>query len=202
MKRLLSVCAMGCLLAGSTGASAGEPGLFPSYGRRAKPIASPRRPARWTSGVSSLFGRSFIVKTATNPVPPAPGVEPDYQPIPQSATRYLQTEPMPYSQIEPLPAGVPGGVDFMELYHRVKYEDKHNIHPCAVTKIVRVMDPCYDPRACCEPRCVYVQICVPPCGCPPKIKVSRRGRKVKYDYGEYEVELVSKKGTVYVDYDD
>jgi hypothetical protein len=46
-----------------------------------------------------------------------------------------------------------------------------------------------------------VKICVPPCGCA-KVKVSREGRRVKYDYGKYSVEVTSKNGKVYVDYDD
>ena len=57
----------------------------------------------------------------------------------------------------------------------------------------------YDCTAC-GPQCVYVEICVPP-GCP-EIKVSRGGRKVKYDYGDYKVEIESKDGVVFVDYDD
>jgi hypothetical protein len=61
--------------------------------------------------------------------------------------------------------------------------------------------------SCCEPEpvCVYIQICVPPesCDCKcPEIKVSRKGSKIKYDYGDYEVEITSKDGVVKVDYDD
>lgn len=103
----------------------------------------------------------------------------------------------------------------MQLYHCVEVEDRHNIHPCAVTKIVSVMDPCPQTcntgcgtcdscnscGSCCPPGCVFVQICVPPCGCP-EVKVSRRGKKVKYDYGSYEVEIYSDDGVVKVDYDD
>ena len=106
------------------------------------------------------------------------------------------------NSIPPAPEGSePTAVQPIELYPRVKYEDHHNIHPCAVSKIVAVQDPCYDPCSCCAPKYVYVKICVPPCGCE-KIKVSRHGRKVKYDYGKYEVEIKSKRGVVYVDYDD
>ncbi|MEZ6045159.1 MAG: hypothetical protein R3C11_06170 [Planctomycetaceae bacterium] len=35
----------------------------------------------------------------------------------------------------------------VQLYHCAKVEDRHNIHPCAVTKIVSVLDPC--PQPCC-----------------------------------------------------
>jgi hypothetical protein len=42
---------------------------------------------------------------------------------------------------------------------------------------------------------------VPPCGCP-EIKTSHSGKRVTYDYGEYEVDITSKNGKVVVDYDD
>jgi hypothetical protein len=84
----------------------------------------------------------------------------------------------------------------IELFACVKVEDRDNIHPCAVPMIVAIADPC---NPCC---CRYVQICVPPCGCPPKIETSRHGTKVEYDYGEYEVEIKSKKDYVVVNYDD
>jgi len=115
----------------------------------------------------------------------------------------------------------------IELFACVEYEDKHNIHPCAVTKIVAVKHPgkkkchkgflglscgrcnlccdtcnsCGSCDSCCDPGCVYIQICVPPCDCAD-VKISRNGAKVKYDYGEYEVEIKSKDGIVKVDYDD
>jgi len=91
------------------------------------------------------------------------------------------------------------------LFHSVRYEDLRNIHPCAVTKIVSIKDPCWKPDPCsCECQvapCVLVKICVPPCGCP-KVRVTRNGSKVKYDYGKYEIEIYSKNGYVKVDYDD
>ena len=91
------------------------------------------------------------------------------------------------------------------LFHCVRYEDLRNIHPCAVTKIVSIKDPCWKPDPCsCECQvapCVLVKICVPPCGCP-KVRVTRNGSKVKYDYGKYEVEISSRNGVVKVDYDD
>lgn len=83
----------------------------------------------------------------------------------------------------------------IELFACVKVEDRDNIHPCAVPMIVAVADPC---NPCC---CRYVQICVPPCDCP-KVETSHHGTKVEYDYGEYEVEIKSKKDYVVVNYDD
>ncbi|MAT16812.1 MAG: hypothetical protein CMJ46_16255 [Planctomyces sp.] len=141
--------------------------------------------------------------TVSFQAPDAPPAEP--LPYPQEPTSVYSDGPALSSGMSAAP---------MQLYHCVEVEDRHNIHPCAVTKIVSVLDPC--PPACgscggcdscnscgtCCPRgCVFVQICVPPCGCP-EVKVSRHGSKVKYDYGEYEVEITSDDGVVKVDYDD
>lgn len=120
-----------------------------------------------------------------------------YQPDPPPApATEMESAPAPMSVHEQ--AAAP-----MALYHCVRYDDRDNIHPCAVPMIVSVPDPCAcsNPCSCCTPSCVQVQICVPPCGCP-EIKRSRHGNKVKYDYGKYEVEIKSKDGVVYVDYDD
>ena len=97
-------------------------------------------------------------------------------------------------------AGPHPGFGGYPLFSRVEVEDRHHIHPCAVPTIVQVLDPCADACDSCGPRCVYVEICVPP-GCP-EIKVRRHGRKVKYDYGDYKVVVTSRDGYVKVDYDD
>lgn len=105
---------------------------------------------------------------------------------------------MPVTDAMPLQMGA---MDPMGLFPCVEYDDLDNVHPCAIKKIVQVIDPCYDRDSCCPPTYVSVMICVPPCGCE-KVKISRGGRKVKYDYGKYEVEIKSKNGVVKVDYDD
>jgi hypothetical protein len=118
--------------------------------------------------------------------------------------------PVPTPMVETLPPmsvpAVPGqGAEAVALYHRVRYEDPRNIAPCAVPMVVSVRDPCdtcCGKRDCCCPRnYVFIQICVPPCGCP-KVKESRCGFKVSYDYGKYQIEITSRKGEVKVDYDD
>ena len=92
------------------------------------------------------------------------------------------------------------------LYHCVRVKDECNIAPCAVPQIVMVKDPCAvcDPcNPCAAPKCVAVQICVPPCSeCPPRVTCKRDGEYVKYDYGKYRVEITSRNGVVTVDYDD
>jgi hypothetical protein len=98
---------------------------------------------------------------------------------------------------------VPAAVQVIELFPCVTYEDYGHIHPCAVRTVVAVKDPtcCPDPCGCCQPGCVYVEICVPPCG-PYKYEIKRRDHsKIEYDYGRYEVEITSRNGVVHVDYD-
>lgn len=99
--------------------------------------------------------------------------------------------------------GVPIGPP-VELFHCVKYKDLDNIAPCAVPLIIQVKDPCacHNPCSCCAPRCVNVKICVPPCGCPPRIKCRKDGEHIEYDYGDYEIDVRVKDGYIEVDYDD
>ena len=89
------------------------------------------------------------------------------------------------------------------LFTRVKYVDAKEMHPCAVPKIIRVNDPCAckDACGCCAPQCVYIQICVPPCGCED-VRCRRDGDRVRYDYGKYAVDVRVKKGYIVVDYQD
>lgn len=180
MKRALILTLLGVTLIPAAGAVAGD---FLFFKARSRDVNKPD------------------LRLASQPTllvpPPAPAAEE----IPPGAVPYGSYGP----SLAPVPHGpqplepIPG--DAFPLFHRVKYEDRDNIHPCAVPIIVPVQDPCADPCKSCGPQCVYVEICVPP-HCTPEIKYSKGGRKVKYDYGEYTVELESKRGVVYVDYDD
>jgi hypothetical protein len=114
----------------------------------------------------------------------------------------------PGAEVPPAPGGATSAGPTpapIQLFQCVKYKDLHHISPCAVPKLVKIVDPCWkpDPCSCCQQcaPCVYVKICVPPCGCE-RVKVSRHGHKVRYDYGKYAVDVVSKNGKIYVDYDD
>ena len=49
--------------------------------------------------------------------------------------------------------------------------------------------------------CRYIEICVPP-DCKPCISTSPSGRKIEYDYGDFEVEIYNRKRYVVVNYDD
>lgn len=91
----------------------------------------------------------------------------------------------------------------IELFPNVRYKDVRRIAPCSNPIIVQVKDPCATRCGTCEPQCVAVQICVPPCECPPRITTSRDGCKVTYNYGKYKVHVLScpRKGEVVVNYD-
>lgn len=102
----------------------------------------------------------------------------------------------------PIPEGtVITGAAPVGLYCNVRYKDLKNIHPCAVEKIVAVPNPCPDPCSCCSQDCVFIKICVPPCDCY-ETKCKKSGRKITYDFGDYEVEISAVRGTIVVDYDD
>ena len=85
------------------------------------------------------------------------------------------------------------------LYTNVKYKDRHEMSPCAVPKIIAVKDPC--DNGCCGPKCVYIQICVPTCGCE-LISCKRNGDRIRYDYGKYAVDVRVKRDHIEVDYQD
>jgi hypothetical protein len=144
--------------------------------------------------------------------PPAPGIDGAVPPgpapqmtVPQAPSLQPVPSPQPVPSLGPAAAGGPpiamaAGV---ELYPRVKYHDRRHIAPCAVPMVVAVQDPCArrDPCAACgPPKCVLVEICVPPCGCP-KICTKHNGTKVRYDYGKYAVNITSRHGVIVVDYD-
>jgi hypothetical protein len=89
------------------------------------------------------------------------------------------------------------------LYPRVRAKDCDDIAPGAVPVVIAIRDPniCRKPCRCCPPTCVFVQVFVP--ACPPrKVEVDDHGAKLDLDYGEYEIEIESRKGVITVEYDD
>ena len=133
--------------------------------------------------------------------------------------------PIYFTQDVPAPAGempkampdpVSGG-EAVALFHCVKYKDLDEMAPCAVPTVIKVLDPCPQPKccdpcgACCPapPKCVYIQICVPtpnPCACAcdrgPKVTCNGSGTRTRYDYGKYAVDVRVKDGYIEVDYQD
>ena len=87
------------------------------------------------------------------------------------------------------------------LFHRVKYKDLDEVAPCHTVKIIKVRNPCK--RCCTDPDCVNIQICVPETCCDdPRICSIFGGRRVRYDYGKYEVDVRVKRDYIEVDYQD
>ena len=87
------------------------------------------------------------------------------------------------------------------LYTNVKYTDRHEMAPCAISRIIAVKDPCASKDSCCGPQCVFIEICVPPCGCE-LVSCRRNGDRIRYDYGKYAIDVRVKKGYIQVDYQD
>jgi hypothetical protein len=99
------------------------------------------------------------------------------------------------------------------LWPFVRYEDRDNIAPHAVRQIVAVQHPgdrhgrarharvgCA--HAGCGQEFVFIEICVPRCR-RPEIDIKRKdGSKVEFDFGDYEVVILSRDGWITVDYDD
>ena len=153
----------------------------------------------------ALAGKSSILRGPSHAASLQPILLTQPQPVPE-VPGALPPGSLPAPSTVPGPTGyAPTMIMMAPVFHRVEYEDLHNIHPCGVPAIVQVPDPCACScghcNACCAPQCVSVQICVPPCSCAD-IKVRKDGRYVKYDYGKYEVEIKVRDGYVKVDYDD
>jgi hypothetical protein len=152
---------------------------------------------------------------ANGPVLQAPALDPVRQAPPNDGVPPAPlppvTSPAPPSAL-PLPEAAPGFVaaggppmqlaPAPPLFRKVKYRDRRHIAPGAVPMYVAVRDPCdrRDRCACGPPKCVLVEICVPPCGMP-KITSRHDGTRVRYDYGQYAVNITSKHGVVVVNYD-
>lgn len=137
--------------------------------------------------LARLISRQTLQGPALPPEPiPDPGVGAPPYAMPGVGGAYLP------------PDAVIGGPS--AIYPRVVYRDRKNIAPCAVPTVVQAPDPC--PNPCVRgPQCVSVEVCVPPCAVAD-VRVTRRGNKIKYDYGKYAVELTARNGAVVVDYDD
>lgn len=159
---------------------------------------------RLVSTKGDVYGKPVAFLEVVPTPGPSPTPTPLFVPTPSPETAPPSLQPVPEPYTESIPYSGDPGFQTVELYHRVKYEDLDNVHPRAVKKIVAVKNPSSKRAVCntCVPPCVYVMICVPPSG-RFEYDVKRKDySKVEYDYGDYEVEITSKNGIVYVDYDD
>ena len=102
---------------------------------------------------------------------------------------------------EDMPAFVEPAAVVIPLYTNVRVMDAHEMSPCAQPKIIAVKDPCACEDDCCAPPCVYIQICVPTCGCE-LVSCRRNGDRIHYDYGTYAVDVRVKRNHIEVDYQD
>lgn len=136
----------------------------------------------------ALVGQNDIaLPPQLSPVP-----DPGYAPS-------VQYAPTPNAYPAPAPSGYVVTGAPVEIYQNVKYRAARNIAPCAVPTVIQVPDPC-NKDACCK-TCVNVQVCVPPCD-PLKVRVTRDGRNVRYDFGKYAVSVRSIGNHVVVHYED
>lgn len=100
-----------------------------------------------------------------------------------------QGTPVAYSEyvVEAAPA--------ISLYTNVRVRDARNIHPCAVSRIVQVNDPC---DKCCK---VFVEICAPPCA-NETVRCFRNGNRIRFCYGKYSVDVITRRNDIVVNYND
>jgi hypothetical protein len=126
------------------------------------------------------------------PLPPVglPG-SPSALPLPEATPGFVAAGSPPM-QLAPAPP----------LFRKVKYIDRRHIAPGAVHMYVAVRDPRerHERGLSGPPKCVLVEICVPPYGMP-KITSRHDGTRVRYDYGQYAVNITSRHGVVVVNYD-
>jgi hypothetical protein len=88
------------------------------------------------------------------------------------------------------------------LYKRVRVRDRHNIARNARPMVIAIKDPaaCGHTCDCCANRVSYVQVMAPPRE-PKCVTVSPCGRKIRMDFGKYEIDIVSHPNMIKVDYD-
>ena len=101
-----------------------------------------------------------------------------------------QGTPVPYAEYV-----VEQPVQVIQLYRNVRVRDRHNVHPGGVRKIVSVPDP----RDNCSR--VNIEICVPPCA-NETVRCYRNGDRLRFCYGKYSVDVVSRRRDVVVNYND
>lgn len=189
MKRLFVVAVAGCMTIGLiASASAAKKNTLkvPRLGKQvpATPV-SRRVPATPNQDLE--------------PVPEAPGGPIDTALVPWTnhpvpATAKVPLEPN-YTPVEHVDEAIP-------MFENVRYVGRRRMAPCAESKVIVIRDPCQPllTSPCCR-KCVAIRICVPTCGCEC-IKASRLGNRVRYDYGEYAVDVRITRGRVVVAYRD
>ncbi len=104
------------------------------------------------------------------------------------------TPPAPATPIIPVPDSPGYSPEPIVLYTNVEYDDRDEIPRCAVPTVIAIPDPCNP--GCCR----YIEVCVIP-DCEPRVRTSPSGLKIRYYYGDFEIEITNKRRSVEVEYD-
>jgi len=163
----------------------------------ASTISMAREPIQAPPALGRVDYQAQYSPVPTPSIPPAPGTLHGDPPVISGAIIY-DAQP----GLSPIPADIQPGVvvcdacngGHISLYKKVNVHHARKIHPCAVSKIVSVPDPC---NPC---KCVFIEICVPPCQCDEVVCHPRRNRTV-FHYGEYSVKVTERNGFLVVNYD-
>jgi hypothetical protein len=132
--------------------------------------------------------------TPAIPAPPSPALNAPQTRAP-IGTLVMTPQPIPETVVEPgMILGEAQAFPVISLYPKVRVVQARKIAPCAVSKIVAVPDPC-DPCGC-----AFISICVPPCACE-HVFCSPHKDRVIFNYGEYQVKVTNRRGTLVVNYD-
>lgn len=106
--------------------------------------------------------------------------------------------PVSPSTMPPLPVDSPhlgpAPLTPVVLYPHVRVRTPHKAHPLGVPTVISVPDP--------RDHCgfVNVEVCMPPCPCLG-VKTNRRGTRAQYDFGRYQIDIITRRGVVIIDYD-
>lgn len=135
-----------------------------------------------TLAVAVVFasGSAFAQQEPPLPIPDVPAVP--------------STPPAPSTPIVPVPDHPGYSAEPIVLYTNVEYDDRDEIPRCAVPTVIAIPDPCNP--GCCR----YIEVCVIP-DCEPRMKTSPSGLKIRYYYGDFEIEITNKRSSVEVEYD-
>lgn len=168
--------------------------------KRLERIARDRKRHRSTAQVNFRIGYQDNVPALPAPIPEVPYGAPYIPPAP-----VLPVQPPVYTNPVPAVPYAPAFGDVVTcevpLSKRVRVRDRHNIARNARPLVIAIKSPsaCSHACTCCANKVSYVQVMAPPY--EPHITVSPCGRKVRMDFGKYEIDVVAYNDYIKVDYD-
>ena len=144
----------------------------------------------------NVYNQGPVLTPPPVPVLPAPTVQP-ILPVPDPHGYVHENVP------QAAPVAAWGSIVHapVPVYDRIRVKDLDETHPHSNKVMVAVRDPnaCdRNPHAT-----VYVPVCMPP-HLPRgmSVEVKRGGEKMRMDFGDYSVDIESRRGVVTLDYDD